>query len=183
MTLSAPVSRRMLHHRRLDLCGYEREDNLWDIEGHLVDLKSYPVEHHTRGHIPVGEPFHDMWLRLTIDSSLMIRDVEAQISKSPYPECGAIANDYRKMHGVRIGPGWHRRVQELMGGAHGCTHVSELFGPLGTVAYQTIGPARIASREERDAGGKPRRIDTCHVYRSDGAIAKERWPEFYTDET
>ena len=31
-----------------------------------------------------------------------------------------------------------------------------------------------------DAARKPRIIDSCHAYASDGLVVKEAWPEFYT---
>ena len=39
--------------------------------------------------------------------------------------------------GLTIGPGWRRRVTDAIGGRHGCTHITELMGVVGTIAYQT----------------------------------------------
>ena len=39
--------------------------------------------------------------------------------------------------GLTIGPGWRRRVTAAIGGRHGCTHITELMGIVGTIAYQT----------------------------------------------
>ena len=39
--------------------------------------------------------------------------------------------------GLPIGPGWRRRVTDAIGGRHGCTHITELMGVVGTIAYQT----------------------------------------------
>ena len=41
MPLSAPAPRHFMHNRAIECRGYQREDGLWDIEGHLVDTKTY----------------------------------------------------------------------------------------------------------------------------------------------
>ena len=41
MPLSQPAPRKLMHNRVIECRGYEREDGLWDIEGHLVDTKPY----------------------------------------------------------------------------------------------------------------------------------------------
>ena len=44
MPLSPPAPREPIHTRAIDLRGYRREDGLWDIEGHLTDVKCYDFE-------------------------------------------------------------------------------------------------------------------------------------------
>jgi hypothetical protein len=44
---------------------------------------------------------------------------------------------FQNLVGLTIGPGWRRRVAAAIGGRHGCTHISELMGTVGTIAYQT----------------------------------------------
>ena len=68
--LSTPETRSLLHKRSVDCYGYLRDDGLYDIEGHLIDVKTYTVEELDRGPIPPGEPIHEMWLRLTIDNAM-----------------------------------------------------------------------------------------------------------------
>src|SRR3546814_4645690 len=60
MPLSPPVERTCLHNRTYDFHGYQRADGLWDIEGRIVDTKSYPFANQDRGEIPPGEALHDM---------------------------------------------------------------------------------------------------------------------------
>jgi hypothetical protein len=47
------------------MVGYQREDGMWDIEGHLRDIKGYAFESEWRGKVEEGTPVHDMWIRLT----------------------------------------------------------------------------------------------------------------------
>jgi len=187
MPLSPPVERDELHHRRYDFHGYERHDGLWDIEGRIVDTKSYPFTNQDRGEIAPGEPLHDMEVRLTLDEDFVIRDIEATTSSGPFHICPAIGPNYRKLIGKRIGQGWRRTIKEAMGGTEGCTHISEMLGAMATVAYQTMYPA--LARKNKLPGNAPGRrpalIDSCHAFRSDGPIVRRQWPEHYTgpDET
>ena len=45
---------------------------------------------------------------------------------------------FDELVGLKIAPGWRRQVQAAIGGRHGCTHITELLGPVATVAYQTM---------------------------------------------
>jgi hypothetical protein len=182
MPLSTPTERERRHTRTLALDGYERADGLWDIEGHLADVKAYAFDNYWRGEIAPGTAVHDMWIRLTLDDTMTVRDVEAAIDAGPHRICPDITPAYKVLIGERIKPGWNLRVRELLGGVQGCVHLVEMLGPVGTVAYQTIRP--IVERRKRTAAGeaprRPARLDTCHAMASDGAVVKERWPEFYT---
>jgi hypothetical protein len=174
-----PLAREPLHTRRIDCRGYRRADGLWDIEGHLSDVKSYGFTTDERGRIEAGEPIHDMGLRLTVDDGLVIRAVEAVTDRGPYRVCPAITVNFQRLVGLAIRPGFTRRVKELLGGAQGCTHLVELIGPVATTAFQTIAPMRVW-QEGRESGKKPRLIDSCHAYASDGEQVRQQWPEFYT---
>ena len=61
-----------MHTRHVECRGYERDDGLWDIEGHLVDTKPYdmPNDDRVSGKIAAGEALHEMWIRLTVDAIL-----------------------------------------------------------------------------------------------------------------
>ena len=134
MPLSPLEDREPIHHRRVDCRGYRRADGLWDIEGHLTDVKSYAFSNKFRGEIQPGEPIHDMWLRLTLDDKLTVIKAEASTEAGPYAPCPAITPAFAKLEGLKIGPGWRRAVNNLLGGVQGCTHLVELLGPLATTA-------------------------------------------------
>jgi hypothetical protein len=179
MPLSSPADREPLHRRQIECRGYRRKDGLFDIEGHLVDTKSYGFTNMERGELKPGDPIHEMWLRLTIDESMVIQDIEAVTDASPFRVCPDITPSFAKLKGIKIGPGMRRAIQERVGGARGCTHLVELMGPLATTAYQTL----VILRRKRDEGQpakKPWIIDTCHAWSSEGDVVKKRWPAFYT---
>ena len=65
------VERELRHTRRTRFEGYKRADGLWDIEGHITDVKSHDNAMKT-GVRRAGQPIHEMWIRLTIDRHLNI---------------------------------------------------------------------------------------------------------------
>ncbi|NQU62394.1 MAG: DUF2889 domain-containing protein [Rhodospirillales bacterium] len=180
MPLSKPVPRKHIHTREIECKGYEREDGLWDIEGRIIDTKTYTFENIDRGGVASGEPVHHMVIRLTVDDHLVVQNAEASTEASPYNVCGDINPEFAKLKGVAIAPGWRREVVKRMGGVKGCTHINDLvIGPLAVTAYQTVIPARKKRRNKPSDGKRPAIIDTCHAYADGGDVVKRLWPDFY----
>ncbi len=182
MPLSDPPSgREPVAAREIACRSFRRDDGLWDVEGHLADVRAYGFPNRFRGWIGPGEPLHDMWLRLTVDAELVVRAVEAVTDAGPYEACPAILPAFRKLEGMRIGPGWNRRVRERLGGVRGCTHLVDLLGPLATVAFHTVLWSRspAAGRAPETAVPRPP-VDSCHVWASDGPLVRDEHPERYT---
>lgn len=182
MPLSPPAPRKHLHTRKVECFGYQREDGLWDIEGHITDTKTYSFVNTERGELEPGMPVHDMWIRLTINDRMEIVDAEAVTEASPFSICGNIAPDYKKLIGLRIVSGFTQAVKDRLGGTAGCTHLTELLGPVGTVAYQTM----VRPRQPPPLGAglepvkRPRVLNTCHAFHEEGPIVKRLWPDYYT---
>ena len=188
MPLSSPADRRQIHDRTVQCRGFRRADGLWDIEGHLTDVKTYAFGNAFRGVIEPGEPLHDMWLRLTVDDQLTIIAAEAVMDRFPYHICCDIAPAFKKLEGLRIGPGLWKEIRQRLGGVNGCTHLVELIRPVATTAFQTIYPILARERgelpDERHARApshkRPALLNTCHSYASDSEVVRIHWPDFYT---
>ena len=178
--------RKHVHTRAIDYRGYEREDGLWDIEAHMTDTKTYEFSNKWRGTVPVGEPMHEMLLRVTIDDSFVIQDIFAATEHSPFQMCPAIAPNYKKLIGIKMGPGWRKAIRMKVGGTEGCTHLTELLFPMATVAMQTIWPIRSKRKQESDTeekqpqGKRPVVLDTCHAWASDSPVVRENAPKYFT---
>jgi Protein of unknown function (DUF2889) len=189
MPLSSAAPREQIHTRSIECRGYRRADGLWDIDAHLTDTKTYAFDNHFRGELPAGAPVHDMWLRLTVDDRLVIHAVEAVTEAGPYSACPTVAPNFQRLVGLRIYPGFHKQVRDRLGGVEGCTHLVDLLGPLATTAYQTVFPWRAREHEARlERDGKPperptrrpKLVDSCRAFASDGEVVKRYWPDFYT---
>jgi hypothetical protein len=176
MPLPAAAPRAPIHNRTIVCDGYRREDGLWDIEGRLVDTKSYPFANTWRTEVQPGEPLHEMLVRLTVDNDFTVVAVETASEHTPHRDCGHILPNFQRIVGLRIGPGWSRRIKELTGGVQGCAHHVELINLLATVAFQTIGPLLARERKKSGSTGpvdaKPFLVNSCHIWRADGEWAR-----------
>jgi len=180
MPLPPAKARKTMHTRIIDCRGYERDDGLWDIEGHLTDTKTYTWRN--RGGIKdlaAGEPAHDMWMRLTIDADMLIHEAIAVTDAGPHLPCGDITGKFSQLKGARITRGWTKGLRELIGGPNGCTHHWELLGRVAMVAYQSTHRVR---REDhsRNPGQLPYQFNTCHMYAPGSIETLRRWPDLYT---
>jgi len=180
MPLPQGGARKRMHRRQITCDGYKREDGLWDIDAHIVDTKPFAFDNDYRGVIEPGDPLHDMWIRLTVDDELLVHDCIAVTNSSPHRICGDITPVFKNLIGERIGPGWTRRVKELVGGVNGCTHLADLIGPATTTAFQSMaGHKRL---DNYDPDTKPFFIDGCHAWRSDGPQVAHYFPDHFTGE-
>ena len=175
------VDRDPIHTRAIECRSYRRADGLWDIEGHLTDIKAYSFSNSFRGEIVPGEPLHDMWIRLTVDRDFIVQSVDAVTDAGPYALCPAILPSFQKLKGLKIGPGWNRRVREHLGGSKGCAHLVDMLKPIATVAFHTV---RWSDSAPANKGRQPEKVsrppvNTCHVWAADGELIRTEHPDFY----
>jgi len=177
MPLPVPeVERELTHTRRVRYEGYKRKDGLWDIEAHLTDAKNhdYPLKTGVRR---AGQPIHDMWLRITIDSSFTILDAVASSDAVPYPGgCEKIAPAYKGLIGLSLVRGFRKACHAQFGNVRGCTHITELLGGLPTAAIQTFAGEM---NEDGENGEKPFQIDQCHALESSTETVRKWYPKWY----
>jgi hypothetical protein len=174
MPLSAPAPRQSLHHRAINARGYKRDDGLFEVEAHLVDSKSYSFKMMSGERI-AGEPVHEMWLRITYDTSLTIIDAEASSDAHPYPGyCGSVVPDYRQMIGWSIRPGFSEKVRTTFGGTKGCTHLTDLIAVAATTAFQNL-----AGQLPPNPDRKPFQLDRCHALDTNREGVAHYYPKWY----
>lgn len=174
-------TRQLVHTRHVTCHGYERSDGLFDIEAELADLSPTGTDLLFR-QLNAGEAIHHMRIVMTVDRDLRIHAITAKIEAGPTSYCSAIETAYVGLTGLQIRAGFRRQASEIVGSVRGCTHLTELLGPMATTATQTIFAIRRRERNGRwpgeDSGPMPRpaSIGTCHTYREDGEAARLLWP-------
>jgi len=175
MPLPAPtVERALAHTRTITLSGYERADGLFDIEGHLTDVRARDVTYPGGGR-PAGHPIHSMWLRLTVDTSALIVAVNVVTDIAPFDGvCGAIVPAYQGLVGVRVGAGFRGHVKRLLAGVRGCTHQTELVTTMATAVLQTL-----TGSVGRPDDVQPFQLDGCHALAIDGPQVAAHYPRWY----
>lgn len=175
MPFSPPAPRKHLHTRQVICQGFAREDGLWDIEGQIIDTKTYDFPNEDRGGVVrAGEAVHHMCVRVTIDDRLVVRDAEVTIDYAPFAVCPAIAPNFKKLVGMTLGKGFRQELRARFGGTEGCTHVVELMGPIATTAFQTLSIKGSKLLGDR----RPPMIDQCHALAADGPVVAQHWPKW-----
>jgi hypothetical protein len=181
--LSPAAPRALLHTRQVQCTGWEREDGLFDIEGRMSDVRSFDQDGR-RGNFPrqAGDPVHLMSLRITLDEKFTIVKAEAVTHQAPYADCHGIHPAYKQLIGMQIKGGFTKAVKALFEAEAGCTHLTELLGPMATTAFQTLGPAMERRRVKRgepleDPNSAKRLLGSCHGLRRGGEPAILRWHE------
>ncbi|WP_442869438.1 DUF2889 domain-containing protein [Bradyrhizobium sp. CCBAU 11434] len=180
MPLSAPVERELLHRRTIEVFGYRRRDQCWDIEAHLTDVKANTYTNPWRGEVVPGDPVHDMLLRVTVDTGFKIVALEVASDKNPYPTCSEAESAFAGLVGLTIGPGWRKRAKDQVGGAAGCVHLADLLSLIRSVMLQTILPF-LYTEGTFDRRPRPGLIDSCYAYQRDGAVVRRLWPGLLTE--
>lgn len=186
--LAPPAPRSPLHTREIQCTAWQREDGLWDVEGRLSDVRTHDLDG-ARGNAErrAGEPIHLMSMRLTLDDSFLVVAAEAVSHQTPYADCPRINDSYAQLVGLRIEAGFLHAVKTRFRGVQGCTHLTELLGPIATTALQSMRPALERRRSARGLprpleGPRPALMDSCFALRRDGPAAAVRWAlEFERD--
>ena len=177
MSLPQSVEREHLHSRRVSCDAFQRADGLWDIDGHMTDVKHYRVEANEEGRsVEAGEPYHDMSIRITIDKQFLIHEVHASMQATPFKMCPKITNAFKRLEGTRLGPGWHRKTRDLLGGVKGCTHLHELLKPVATTAVQAIWPMMDENMRQYSAALA---LNSCHTWSQSSDVVREYFPQLY----
>jgi len=201
MPLSPPASRAHLHARSLVCNGFVREDGLWEIEGRILDHRTYSFDNEWRGRVEPEMPLHEMWVRLTLGDDLTIQAIEVATDQSPFAICPEVLPNFQRLVGAKIGAGFARTVREAVGGKAGCTHIIDMLSQMATVALQTKVPAHARALRERALGrapetatapaarspwadtggvGRPPVLDSCYAWASDGTVVRRLLPDHYT---
>ena len=176
MPLSAPALRERLHVRAVVYEGFQRGDGLFDIEGHLTDVKDRDTTL-LSGVRRAGDAIHDMWVRVTIDRDCTIRDIEAKMDAVPYPGgCDTITPQYRTLIGTNLLHGFRKRLHDTLGHVRGCTHLTEMLHSLPTAAVQTFAGLK---RREDEGAHKPFQLDRCHALETSSETVRRYYPRWY----
>ncbi|WP_236078520.1 DUF2889 domain-containing protein [Paraburkholderia domus] len=169
--------RRLVHARRIVCMGYERDDGLFDIEGRMVDTKGHDSDLLFKV-VPAGSPIHEMRLVVTIDAQLVIRHIQAHTDVGPSRFCAEINAAYGSLKGLSIGAGFMKEVKNRLAGPGGCTHLTELLGPIATTAIQTLmglrsSTARRSAPADDSSGVQAHpMVDSCYAWRAGGDVVR-----------
>jgi hypothetical protein len=182
--VQAEIERELVHTRQITCRAFRLKNGWLEIEATLIDEKGQEVAFRSRPPVQPGTRMHSMSLLLTVDADFLIRDVRAATLTAPWTMCGGTDDAYRKLVGLRIGPGFTQQMKKLVGGIEGCTHVTELLAQAANTYMQASWPDRIA--RQMAVADDPRQwpdqsavgfVNHCHAWRQDGATLAQEYPE------
>lgn len=176
---TSEATRQLKHRRQIDVQVYGRSDGLWEADARLSDVKTRDARL-SMGIRPAGEPIHDMMLRVVVNRSLDIVQAGAESLAVPYPgHCDLHGDTYGRLVGLNLLRGFRQALRERVGGALGCTHITELAQILPTAVVQAMAGEVIDTRGEGDSAERPFQIDRCHALRSDGPAVQLYYPRWF----
>ena len=189
MTIGISIERKLRHTRNFHSNGYLRNDGLFDIEGRMIDTKSYDFPKSDGVILKKGMPLHEMFIKLTIDQEMKIHNIVAITESAPYKICKNANYKIETLIGESIGPGWRKKITLLIGGSDGCTHIRELLASMATVAFQTLYGERSKLRRDskikekqdlyKNQSSKPVLLNSCYAYDEGSEVTKEQWPDYW----
>lgn len=179
MTLPAAAPQRHLKHRRqFEIQVYSRGDGLWEVDATLTDVKTHAVQLAT-GNRAAGLPIHEMQLRLVVNEQLDVVEAGSTTRWMPYEgRCDDHGDAYGRLVGLNLGRGFRRAVSERLGGASGCTHLTELTQVLPTAVIQAFAGEVIDTRGH-DGDQQPFQLDRCHALRRDSDTVRLHYPRWH----
>ncbi len=176
MPLSKSTGRHEVHHRDIDMKAYRRDDGLFDVEAHLVDTKPFAfLRPSSPIPVPAGQALHDLWVRITVDQTFTVLDIEAASDVTPWGICKEAESTLSVLVGERLERGWSSKVKERLRGSASCTHLMEVLIPLATTALQGI-RALHPEIHNTNRPGAEMQIDTCYAFSSRRQVVQLLWP-------
>ena len=184
MALPPASPRKLSHTRTITFRGYDREDDLWDIEAELADVKPYTFQVPNEAPLVANKPIHHLSVRLTIDDQMLIHAVATSMDSIPHPECGQVPPNMQTLVGCRMGRGWRKTIDEKIGGTLGCTHLREMLFNMATAAFQTLPSGQWHRRELRGQAQpqiteQPFHLGHCMTWALDSPTVARAYPMFY----
>jgi Protein of unknown function (DUF2889) len=176
MPLSAPAARKPVHTRQTTFRCYQREDGLWDVEGELHDSKSEEFEIRNERSWQPGEPIHHLFIRVTVGTDLVIRDLDVAMDAYPIGICPTAMRHMKSMVGCTMGRGWREAINRNLGRELGCTHLRELLFNMATAAFQGMERTRAANASPDEV---PAYLGTCSAWDIAGPVVAREFPLHY----
>lgn len=181
---SPSEDRTPLHRRNIELQGYRRSDGLYDIEGELLDVKHYDYVNSDGKMRLAGQPLHRMKVRMTVDASMTLREIDAGMMATPFTECHGGTATLDSLIGTSLSAGWRKAIDRVAGRTAGCTHVRELLMAMATAAFQTVAHHLSMQRQARGeplypSEAPPPMFGQCIAWDFDGPVVQRIAPQFF----
>jgi hypothetical protein len=149
------TQKERIHTRSLTVNSYEMGDGTIRIEGVLTDERFFPSLYYS----------HNQFIDPGIVHKMTV----------PIDSCREIEAFAQKLVGLKIRPGFTRKVRGLLGGVEGCLHLTNLILTMGSAALQGFW-AYYSRRREGAKGVRAPEFDpdllkdSCWMWREEGPL-------------
>lgn len=132
--------RQLVHGRQLVCRAYRRDDERWDIEGRLTDLKTCDVRLAGSVQVAAGEPYRALSLAVTVDDALVIQDarIGAEMKTEGSAAEARAMSACATLRGSCIDARSAAATAERFARAAECSHLAELLAAVIATARETI---------------------------------------------
>jgi len=157
-----------LHTRTIRIDAARVGDAEIEVTGHLVDDRPEPEDWFG---VPAGPVIHDMGVTLRVrHPDLVITAAAARMEARPYTICTDAIAPLQRLVGLSVAQGFTRAVNERLGRANGCAHLTALVHALAPVVRQAAGVAFGGPRPASDAASDLWFVNTCQAWREHGPL-------------
>jgi len=162
------TERVLIHTRTIRMEAVRVGDSEMEVTGHLVDERPEPDD--WLG-VPSGLVIHDMSVTLRVRApELVITAASAAMDARPYTICTDALDPLQSLVGLSVAHGFTRAVNERLGRARGCAHLTALVHAIAPVVRQGAGVAFRGTREQPDLSSDLWFVNTCQAWRENGPL-------------
>jgi hypothetical protein len=162
--MTEPIS---LHTRTISMDAVRVSDTELEVTGRLVDDRPEPEDWFG---VPSGLVIHDMRVTLRVrHPDLVVTAAAAAMDARPYTLCTDAVEPLQRLVGLSVARGFTRAVNERLGRARGCAHLTALVHAIAPVVRQAAGVAFRATARP-DPATDLWFVDTCQAWREGGPL-------------
>jgi hypothetical protein len=157
-----------LHTRTIRMEAVRVGDTELEVTGHLVDERPEPEDWFG---VPSGLLIHDMRVTLRVrHPDLVVTAASAAMDARPYTICTDAVAPLERLVGLSVAQGFTRAVNERLGRAKGCAHLTALVHAIAPVVRQAAGVAFRGERPTPDPALDLWFLNTCQAWREHGPL-------------
>ena len=157
-----------IHTRTIRMEAVRVSESEMEVTGHLVDERAEPEDWFG---VPSGLVIHDMSVTLRVRApDLVITSASAAMDARPYTICTDAVEPLQSLVGLSVARGFTRAVNERLGRARGCAHLTALVHAIAPVVRQGAGVAFRSDAEHPGPGADLWFVNTCHAWRENGPL-------------
>lgn len=169
MTNLKDAMKEQVQRRDLKITTYKTDNKSIIVEGTLLDNRLIRTYHYSGAQREPGT-VHHMIVRILVDETLVIREVETEIATHPHQDCPQTIESMQKIKGLKLTSGFTMKIKELFGRGKGCSHLSALCIAMASAAIQGFWTAIATDPVPMESVESAKSVlaDTCWVWRKDG---------------